>query len=267
MAASVSTRTLTIILATVLPCVFLTTVVVVLLCCRNRRRKAQLFRRGITPIADEEIESWKVDRRTSEKPSESGDESTAKDQGAQGSSHKHGASIGSIQKPPSIIVYQSPFQHHRQASDGPSAVRPASERQSTDLPTTPILARAPNSRPGLTDEAVQGDDAFVSQPKRQASRLAKQPPTTPPGHGRSKSTRSTISPRTVWNGQELESQSMPRRSVDTSLPSVPLEYRTKKDRLSSRSNPDKTASDEEIFLGGLSPRPLIHKSEIGRAIG
>lgn len=45
-------------------------------------------------------------------------------------------------------------------------------------PTALQHARAPNSRAGLTDEAVPGDPSFLPTPKRQPSRLLKMPPAT-----------------------------------------------------------------------------------------
>jgi hypothetical protein len=33
------------------------------------------------------------------------------------------------------------------------------------------------------------------------------------------------------------------------------------------SNTSRLSFDEEVYLGGLSPRPLVRQSEIGRAIG
>jgi hypothetical protein len=68
------------------------------------------------------------------------------------------------------------------------------------LPQTPIQARAPNSRPGLTDESVPGDDPFImpQSPKRAAARLAKPPPLSFAGafgprvhHVRGRSSRSS----------------------------------------------------------------------------
>ncbi|TWU77999.1 hypothetical protein ED733_006213 [Metarhizium rileyi] len=63
----IATQNIIIILATTIPCVILIALATIV-CYRTRRRKARLFNRGITPIDDEEIESWKVDRKASEKP-------------------------------------------------------------------------------------------------------------------------------------------------------------------------------------------------------
>lgn len=263
----ISTQNLIIILATTIPSVVLIAVASVL-CCRSRRRKARLFNRGITPINDEEIESWKVDRRASEKVSVP--ETPQENQPSPSSyrTHRPSTSVGSMQKPASVIVYQGISQHGSRMSEDRPIMLPTPGKDSIELPQIPVLARAPNSRPGLTDETVQGEDAFISQPKRHPSRLAKPPPSTSPKHGRSKSTRATISPRETWYSQIVDYQRPPRRSADTFLPTTSSVYQDTDGIYSSRSTPPQATSiEDDIFLGGLSPRPVIHKSEIGRAIG
>lgn len=262
MAGRVSTRALIIILTTIIPSALLIALAAAL-CCRARRRRARLFKRGITPIDDEEIQSWKVDRRASEKPSEN--ETTHDQQSRTGSyqGHRPSASLGSIPKPAGVIIYHNSLHHSSRLSEDRPMMPPTPSQDSMDLPPVPVLARAPNSRPGLTDETVQGEDAFISQPKRHTARLAKSPPS--PLHARSKSTRATISPRDSWYGQSVDHHLPPRRSADTFFPTTQLADR---DVYSSHSTPPRRGStDEDILLSGLSPRPLIHKSEIGRAIG
>ncbi|KAJ6445722.1 GMP synthase [Purpureocillium lavendulum] len=285
--SGVSRRTLTIILATAIPSVVLIVAIVTVLCCRRRARKARLFDRGITPIGDEEIESWKRSRMArghhgqEEKvqapttPPQRHDSKYRSQAGNQG--HRATTSASSVQKPAAVIVYQTA----RVSEDVPISSPPNAKR-SFDVGPTPVLARAPNSRPGLTDETVQGEDAFVvTQIKRNPSRLAKAPPpsagSSPPRHhGRSKSTRATMTGTTggqdLWYGQPPECPLPPRRSADMPFPPSPS-YRGggQAGTYSSRSTPQRTSFDdddgEQHYLGGLSPRPLIHQSEIGRAIG
>lgn len=276
MADNISNQSLTIILATTIPSVILIAVAVAFCCYRARRRRARLFNRGITPIDDEEIASWKVDRRASEKRSISNlprDNYTRRPETYR--AHRPSNSGGSIQKPPSVIIYQSHSQYNARLSEDNSMMPSTPRNHSMEQPQTPVLARAPNSRPGLTDDAVQGDDAFVSLPKRQPSRLAKTAPTTPlmlapsvsaAKHGRSKSTRATMSPRDPWYGQSIEYE-LPRRSADTCHPILTAFHQASDSTHTTRSTPARESFGDEIFLGGLSPRPLVHKSEIGRAIG
>lgn len=159
---------------------------------------------------------------------------------------------------------------------------------SLDLPQTPVLARAPNSRPGLTDEAVEGDEAFISNHRRQTSRLSKK-------HSRSRSSMSY-----QWAGtppSQRSSECLPRTSqtwerrtdwsaiTPTSAPAPVHTYgrscqergwEKKHSRIYSDSSIPPQSSFDEDLLGGLSPRPLLRgnmdmpttpESEIGRAIG
>lgn len=262
MSGLISTPSLMIILTTMIPSAVLIALATIL-CCRAHRRKARLFTRAITPIDDEEIQSWKVDRRASEKPSEN--DVTQDQQSQTGGYHDHrpSTSFRSIQKPASVIIYQSPSQYNsRLSEDGPmTALTSSKENMSVGLPPNPVLARAPNSRPGLTDEAVRGEDAFIPQPKRTTMRLAKLPPS--PHHGRSKSTRAITSPRHAWYGQSADLQLPPRRSADTYFPATHLAS----EGVKSLYAPARGSTDEDILLEGLSPCPLIDESEIGRALG
>ncbi|KAG6018999.1 hypothetical protein E4U41_003449 [Claviceps citrina] len=269
-----STQSLIIILTTTIPSaafVVLTTV----LCCRARRRRARFFARAITPIDDEEIESWKLDRRASEKSCE---DEYVQHQGSKMGSHGHhrpSTSVSSVQKPASVIIYHnaSPCSSSPSSEDGPvmTLTMPRKDsKDSLDCPSVPVLARAPNSRPGLTDETVQGEDAFISQPKRQTVRLSK----APSSRGRSKSTQAPMSSCSPWqHGPSVNPRLLPRRSADTFIPATHLASRQGISQGISQgmcptfTTPRWGSLDEEILLGGLSPRPLIHHSEIGRAIG
>lgn len=254
-----SNKTLTIVLSTTLPSVFLISVAAYI-CYRMQKRKTRrIFKRGITPIEDEEIESWKVDRNEEKPPiPEPAPESRPSTQ-----NHQPKDSVGSIQKPPSVIVYQNQGIPRSSEDNAPRCLH-HHKGSSVDMPQTPVLARAPNARPGLTDDTVRGDDAFIPQLKRQPSRLNKSQPASP-RHNRTRSARSSMS-REQWHGQNQDGhQISPRRSAE-SFPRTPT-HGSKHKRVYSSSNPPRMSLDDELSPGGLSPRPHIRQSEIGRAIG
>ncbi|TQV95739.1 hypothetical protein IF1G_05568 [Cordyceps javanica] len=248
-------RNLTIILASVIP-----GVAALLLCgvlfYQIQRRRARLFRRGITPIGEEEIQSWKVDK-----------DDEQSEVLEQGTSHHRGNSASS-NKPASIIVYNTPG---RISEDQQFNSTSPSYRISADIPATPVVARAPNARPGLTDDTIPGDDAFILQPKRQ-TRLAKHPPVSASSrHHRAWSTRSLSrgASHECWYGAEQDS-TLPRHSTETSTRARSRSMHQASNNSTAYSTPTKpprASFDDEMFLGGLSPRPPVHKSEIGRAIG
>ncbi|KAF4976387.1 hypothetical protein FDECE_18480 [Fusarium decemcellulare] len=267
-------KTLIIVLATVVPVTAITAAGCFLYRRNQRQRRPLFMKRGITPIDDEEIESWRTNR-SEEKPrvieARSSNSHDLKEQ-----LHQHQrqtSSMSSIRKPPSVIIYNHPLPQshpHPRVSEELSP-RSLHHKRSIDVPSTPILARAPNSRIGLTHEAVQGDDAFIPPLKRQPSRLAKLPPSTS-RNGRTRNSRSStvsaISPRDAWHGHYPDSLFGPRSSSEY-LPRAnrSLDIRRQHQRMHSMSNPTRMSFDDDVFLGGLSPRPLIRKSEIGRAIG
>lgn len=246
----------------------------VLACIRCRRRRSKLFSRGITPIDDEEIETWKGNRV--EKGLGDGAELTTRSEGRQG--HQKHESVSSTKKPPSLIVYnrqsEERFQprspppsgglHGKMSFDGP--------KMSIDkeLPFTPIQARAPNAREGLTDETVPGDQPFIPSPKRQTSRLAKAHPRHPrQAHTRNKSSRSTISlnhthTEGFHNGYESDAGMTYRASHDQQR-----YYPQHSGAQSGSSIPPRLSfSDDWPSSGGLSPRPsVVRREDIGRAIG
>lgn len=282
-------RTLIITLSTVLSVVALLAFCIgIWCCCRYRRGRRPFFARGISPIDDEEIESWKDNNRASEKATEAGIGVGA----TAGAKTKHtsssGASVSGVRKPPSVIVYQNPHAGYYQPRRSEDEYSPRSAgagsgwRPSLDCyPQTPLVARAPNSRPGLTDETVQGDDAFIPSPKRRASRLSKLPPGSP-RHARTRSARSSVSVGS-WQGRGdqwyrhshhhqhypgTDVELSPRTSNELYYPRSSQSHDRKHHRVySSSSNPPRLSLDDDYFVGGLSPRPLIRQSEIGRAIG
>ncbi|KAG5940913.1 hypothetical protein E4U59_002128 [Claviceps monticola] len=272
MTGLVSTQTLVILLTTIIPSVLLIAIATILY--RVRRRRAKLFARAVTPIDDQEILSWKIDRRESEKPfGVEAIEDTYDQKPRQESFHTHRASgsVGSIQKPASVIIYHdlSRYASRSSLSRDTSIMSPSTPNRgdSLDLPPIPvaILARAPNSRPGLTDEAVQGEEAFIAQPKRQTARLPKSACPSRQRRKRSNSAQTPTSPRTTtWYGQTVGSALLPRRSAETLFLDTDV---ASGDVDSWFTAPRWGSWDEDVYLGGLSPRPVVHRSEIGRAIG
>ncbi|RFU73747.1 hypothetical protein TARUN_8501 [Trichoderma arundinaceum] len=261
--SSSSHETVTIVLATTIPSVFLIILAAVIY-HRVRRRRARFRNRGITPIDDEEIESWKIDRTNSidaEEKLPDSPKSAITEPKRILHSHHASTSIGSV-KSSSVIVYQN-----RVSEDQPPW-SPVHGKRSVDIPPTPVLARAPNSRPGLTDETVRGDQAYVNVKRTPSSRLTKN---NSPRHARTRSTRSTRSSfgssakREQWYSQTPEHNS-PRPSADIYSKSAPSSRRA---TISSPANhiPRQGSRDDEVPLTGLSPRPVVLRSDIGRAIG
>ncbi|KAJ2901356.1 hypothetical protein MKZ38_001910 [Zalerion maritima] len=274
-----SNRTLVITLSTVLSVVgFLLIVGGALLFWRNRKRRIPLFSRGITPIDDDEIETWKTGRTGAEKhailPTHQGEVTTTPT-----SAEPSPATKG--KKPPSVIVYTN--NPSRVSGEGsPRSLRSMHSshfrNQSIDVPQTPVLAKAPNARPGLCDEALPGADPFVAPLRRQPSRLAKMPPTPGSRHIRSRSSRSSVrsfgyaiggstppdSNREWLSGYHTDGGvgSTPRTSADHFNSSPYTQYRI----YSSNSIPPRLSLGDEM-LGGLSPPPVVLRNDIGRAIG
>ncbi|KAK7988561.1 histone deacetylase clr3 [Apiospora arundinis] len=214
---AVNDRTLVITLSTVLSVVGLVVIAIGLyLCLRNRRRRLPpLFNRGITPIQDDEIATWKISRNTSEK---SAGRYTARNSITRTSTaHTHKKAPSQT---PSLIQYQQPI--GKQSFDSiAQSPRSFIQRQSTDLPQSPpsaILAKAPNARTGLTDQTIPGDDPFLPGPKRQPSRLHKLPNSPPPtsGNFRTRSSRSNSmrSFGDAWYGDNMGPPRSPRVSSE-----------------------------------------------------
>lgn len=237
-------------------------------CLRCRRRRSGLFKRGITPIGDDEIETWKG-HRCEKSLEEGGSPKSVASPTPRPSSRQHHQkqeSTSSTRKPPSVIVYA------RRSEDQRSPTTPGHHgkiswdggRLSYDkeLPFTPIQARAPNAREGLTDECIPGDDPFIQSPKRRASRLYKQPRAPQQAHTRNRSSRSSLSLNRTGDavfGYDLEFHG----ASDEFYPGHSQAY-----PVSSPPPPRLSLSEDwPRGGGGLSPRPFVRPDEIGRAIG
>ena len=300
-------RTLVISLSTVLSTVGLVLIVGgVWICWRRRRRRLPFFPRGVSPIDDDEIATWKTPR--DEKTGLSaGDTDVEVDGGVNkgigGQSHTKHASTSSVKKPPSVIVYtNSQTQGYRQSTDGESRRSFAQNHTAYGktsfekaLPQAPIQAKAPNARVGLTDESVPGDEPFLPSPKRHPSRLSKLPPNSAPTrrsgahHVRARSSRSSArnfgecgdgdgdgdgaggaaTANSVSGGSDAELS--PRHSHDCVHMRHSRSYRRGKHHsriYSSSSVPPRLSLGDEARLNGVSPgRPPVREDEIGRAIG
>lgn len=263
-------RTTAIILASVLSvvgCLLIGMAVWIFMRCRRRRSK--LFTRGITPIGDDEIETWKGQR------TEKGHDMDAvspphspKQRRMEEKRHQKSESATSIKKPPSVIVYARKSEEYSPRS--PTMPDYPFSKMSFDgtkrsfekeLPMTPIQARAPNAREGLTDEAIPGDEPFIGSPKRRGSRLSKGSRYPHQSHSRTKSNRSSSSLHRLGDrGYGYES--------DDYRPSH--EFYQGHSRVSSSQEPPRLSLSDNwpAGSGGLSPRILLVRAEdIGRAIG
>lgn len=261
-------RTTVIVLSTVLSVVGVILVVgAALFCLRCRRRRSKLFRRGITPIDDDEIETWKSSRREKEL----GDDAGLTRYGDNHGHVKH-ESVSSTRKSTSVIVYSNARRSEERSPRSPRTQFQYGKRSldgrkisfDKELPQTPIQARAPNAREGLTDDAVPGDDPFIQYPKRQTSRLSKNPPNHPqqPRHAHTR-TRSSFSLRSLGDhirGYDSEVELTPRTSHDCH------------DYQARRSN-----DHHSRVFSSIPPRlslsndwpgsPRLRQDMIGRAIG
>lgn len=309
-----SNRNLVIILSTVLPAVGLLILIVALFACRRYRKGKSPFLRGISPVDDDEIATWKVPR--SEKTPLPGSHTVgggfgvgpaagaiagvtagagaAVMTGAAGGrrsssshrpSHSKTPSVTSVKKPPSVIVYSHPHSQggYRHSSDNSSPRSFMSHDTGTTqaasppykisfekiLPQTPIQAKAPNARIGLTDESIPGDEPFIPRARRQPSRLYKMPPSVASSYRRNhvRTTSSRSSTRSfgeyAYSGSDLGLSQ--RHSHDN----IPRTHQNGHWRVYSSSSipPRLSFSDDSVLNGQWSPRPLLAEHEIGMAIG
>lgn len=223
-----SNRTLVITLSTVLSVVGLLLILGgILICLRYRRRRFPFFslQRGVSPIDDDEIATWRISR--DEKHQAGGAAADNADGRFTSLPTAAGAPASTttwtsptLRKPPSLIIYNSPPQSaSRFSSDDmgtprtgnyynayqtfggfTSPVNSNNGRPSLDLlpPTPVIVARAPNSRAGLTDESIPGDEPYIAVNRPVSRRLSKAPPGSSPRahhHLRTRSSRSSTSVR------------------------------------------------------------------------
>ncbi|RKU39833.1 hypothetical protein DL546_000663 [Coniochaeta pulveracea] len=279
-----SNRTLAITLSAVLSVVGVVVLMVgLLVCLKCRKRRVRFLSRGVTPVDDDEIATWKAGGDEKAAFAGSGAKvgvSPTPPRDPQEYGHGTHTSTSSIKKPPSVIIYQG-----RTSQQLPRRSREGSQPSITDTMRdhrgktsfdkeldTPIQAVAPNARPGLTDETVPGDDPFIQSPTRRPSRLSKAHPsgTSPRSariHTRTRSSRSST--RSYGGHHRYDSNSDMELSPRTSNDYYSnLHHNSSWSKVySSPAIPPRLSLDDTIAMGGLSPRPLFSKSEIGRAIG
>lgn len=240
----ISHQTLVIILSAVLGSLGLILLVGAVFCLyRYRRGQAPFRHRGASPINDDEIESWRTSGREKHLIP----------------APNHGPAIREV----SLLPMHSP-QWTWAAS--PTSIRTISANMSEPHS---VVAKAPNARAGLTDEALPGADPFITPPKRQSSRLSK----APPGHSRTRSRRSSISAKSLW-GRERSSSDLKGKDQQSTW------YDQEVEVISSHIPTDNGSSSpgvsdffDGVPSGGLSPRPKsrprlyeISREDIGRAI-
>lgn len=248
-------------------------VAVIYLCRRNRRRRAlKLFRRGATPIGDDEIETWKVTRSLSRNNmlnEKSNDNYTRRNPTA-GSQRSH-KKVGSNN---TIQYQQASTRPSLDAILSPTTPRSFVRKPSLDAPRIPpsaVVAVAPNARTGLTDETIPGDVPYVQTPKRQPSKLSKAPPVSHrPSASRGSRTSSMRSFRDAYYaGEAGGSTASPRQSLDKRSPPSQHSVSRAPSLRGLPAPPNVMLSsdrDSQPFSTVLSPPPL-HRTEIGRAVG
>ncbi|QSZ30417.1 hypothetical protein DSL72_004940 [Monilinia vaccinii-corymbosi] len=160
-----------------------------------RYRRDQSFTgRGVTPIDDNEIESWR--RSGNERKAFAGD-NLVFDKETGGRDDIRSQTIQMVHSP-GWTWTASPTSSRSRSTFYPSGF-------SGHIPDSPtFLAQAPNARVGLTDEIMPGAEPFIKPAERHRSRLSK-----PGCHARTKSRRSSLSDRSMWsirsgNGGELK---------------------------------------------------------------
>lgn len=255
--------TLVIALSTVLSVVFIGAVVfTVYLCCRRCRPRFGGFssRRGVTPIGDDEIATWRLNR-----PEKDTDRYTTR------SNHTPNAST-STRRAPSVIQYHNGGGRVSEEVMSPGAYS-IKKSMSFDLPQMPesaVLAVAPNARSGLTDQALPGDEPFLPSPRRNPSRLQKYPPSSPRAannnqyHHRARGSRSSSIRSFSGTPQAGGGNDSVRASAD-----LPSRGGGHAHILSSSSNLARPSFGDNDALTGLSPPPSRRTpvDEIGRALG
>ncbi|GAP82983.1 hypothetical protein SAMD00023353_0105220 [Rosellinia necatrix] len=257
--------TLVTVLSTVFAIVGVVLIAVVGIWFLQSRRRRRIFNRGLTPIGDEEIATWKVGR--------SDDKETEAYGGAR-PSHASKESTSSAR-----IQYQK-------SGGGSGGARPSTDTAmaprsfingggfSMDLPRAPeaaAFARAPNARTGLTDEAIPGDDPFVPPLKRQPSRLTKLPPGLSRNPSRSNSRARIARSQSHSEHWHRSAESSPSGSRATSSYGVGGGGGGGHSRIYSSSSipPQLPGGDRDAYVG-LSPPPSRRQQQqeiIGQALG
>lgn len=229
-------RTLTIILSSCLGFLGLLLLILAFYLIRRYRLRQPPFsrfsHRGASPIDDEEIATWRGNSQEMAK-----------------TPAMHVRNVSSIVVEPA----------HAWTWDGPTSpgMSPigVSVGAGAAVPyPPPVVARAPNARSGLTDDAVPGDVPFVKTAGRHSRRLSKAPSNS---HMRTKSRRSSASVHSVKEGR-------PSTSNDRSQWREPDDWAVQRKRSHSgggrpkKSLEGRTSMGDDVRPMGLAPRPQAH---------
>lgn len=263
MANQVLSPNVTIALAVSIPS-FALLILVLVLFCRRRQWGYQLFGRGSTPINDDEIESWKVNSSREKFSEQRSLASTGnlglKPDAALGDESWDAAHDVEQQRDSNVRIARVVVYQEKEPRSCPSWLAPEATASLDDL-SSPVLARAPNARPGLTDETIQGEGAFIGHIKGLPSR-----PSTAHcasrcvGFGQSRRERN----QDFRRSKQLSLETRSSAAVFSRLPTLVSD---KQEGQAKKSASKRPSTEDDVHMGGLSPRPLIHRSEIGRAIG
>ncbi|RFU35958.1 hypothetical protein B7463_g294, partial [Scytalidium lignicola] len=204
---------------------------------KYRRNHRPFGRRGASPINDEEIATWRGGSDRKDNLLRVSESELTPPRNTSGGRLFMDSSDQRLDSSPTAVPTFGTF--------------PSSNR----INTRPSVVRAPNARAGLTDDIIPGADPFIAPVKRKNSRLSK----APPGHGRSRSSRSSMSTKSMWNYQNERHYTTKDKMTSWYDPydDCPCSDVTHSRRLSS--SPTDSTHDLTITpLGGLSPRPASH---------
>lgn len=273
-------RTWVIVLATVIPVVVVALLALASLCIYRYRRGRSPFSshpaRGHTPIDDDEIATWRGKHSVI----------TAHTRFAsEGSSDFHlPIQHGDIEKsgvltksrPSQIQVTRSPSWTWSAATTTASPITPKKSLEQMSPPA--VVARAPNSRFGLTDETIPGDEPYISSSPtlKNSSRLHKSRSSsqsqlfnTPRAKSRGPLTKSRASSLSISHSAHERSYSTWYDPEDSIAPAAfPDMTRNSQPVVHSRNwsatDPALNANDDWDFqMGGLSPPPSARMRGMG----
>lgn len=201
----------------------------------------------MTPIDDNEIESWRTSRNSENERKVSSGEDWVFDKETGGRDDLR-SNIIQMPHSPGWTWTASPTSSQTRSIFYPSGI-------SGYVPDTPtFLTQAPNARVGLTDEIIPGAEPFIKPTERHRSRLSKSG-----GHSRTKSRRSSLSDRSMWsmksgNGGELKELKANDRVATWYDPED--DFRLHRDYGHRDYNDSLAAYSREATLGSGTPDPV-----------
>ncbi|TGO19984.1 hypothetical protein BPAE_0324g00020 [Botrytis paeoniae] len=241
-------NTLIIILASVLGTLAIIVVSIAIYLFRRYRRERSFTGRGVTPIDDSEIESW---RRSGNERKVFMGEDLVFDKETGGRDYFQSNTI-QMAHSPGWTWTASPTSTRTRSTFYPSGI-------SGYVPDTPtFLAQAPNARVGLTDEIMPGAEPFIKPAERHRSRLSKSG-----GHSRTKSRRSSLSARSMWSiksGNGGESKELRANDRVATWYDPEDDFRIHRDYSHNRDYNDSPMSFREMTPGPGTPGPVTSLS-------